>query len=79
MKIIIVIGFAILMACIVAVAVFLNRKIDALDNEVFMFMKEEHNARMEDYIPRDYYNKVVEELCHKHTEDCCSCKKERTE
>ena len=22
-----------------------------------------------DYVPRDYYEKVVEELCHKHTEE----------
>ena len=25
-----------------------------------------------DYVPRDYYNKVVEELCRKHTEEIAS-------
>ena len=45
--ILIVMGFAIEMACIVAVATHLNRKIDALDEQVFRYMKEEHNARVE--------------------------------
>lgn len=42
-----IIGFAILMACIVTVANYLNRKIDALDEAIFRYMKEEHNARVE--------------------------------
>ena len=42
-----IIGFAILMACIVAVAVYLNKKIDALDEAVFQYMKEEHNSKVE--------------------------------
>lgn len=27
-----------------------------------------------DYVPRDYYNKVVEELCKKHAEEIVRCK-----
>lgn len=46
--IVMLIGFAIEMACIVAVAWHLNRKIDALDEAVYQYMKEEHNARVED-------------------------------
>lgn len=42
-----IIGFAILMACIVAVANHINKKIDMLDEEIFQYMKEEHNARVE--------------------------------
>lgn len=64
-----VIGFAVLMACIVAVATHLNKKIDALDDAIFQYMKEEHNARVEDYIPRDYYEKVIQTLTEKHTEE----------
>ena len=47
MMIVMMIGFAIEMACIVAVAWYLNRKIDALDEAIFQYMKEEHNARVE--------------------------------
>ena len=32
-----------------------------------------------DVIPRDYYEKVVEELCHKHTEEIESLMAERSE
>ena len=45
MIIVMTIGFVILMACIVAVANHLNKKIDMLDEAVFRYMKEEHNAR----------------------------------
>ena len=69
MIIVMTIGFIILMACIVAVANHLNKKIDMLDEAVYQYMKEEHNARVEDYIPRDYYEKVVEALCEKHTQE----------
>lgn len=41
-----IIGLAISISCIVAVAVYLNRKIDALDEAVFRYMKEEHNERV---------------------------------
>lgn len=34
---------------------------------------------LEDYIPRNYYEKVVEELCHKHTEEIESLMAERSE
>ena len=43
--ILIVVCFAVLMLCIVAVATHLNRKIDALDDAIFQYMKEEHNER----------------------------------
>ena len=68
MIIVMTIGFIILMACIVAVAVYLNKKIDALDEAVhwyintkidgvdervdaldeavFRYMKDEHNAKV---------------------------------
>ena len=69
MIVIMLIGFAIEMACIVAVANHLNKKIDALDEAVYQYMKEEHNARAEDYIPRDYYEKVVGALTEKHTNE----------
>ena len=45
MIIVMTIGFAILMACIVAVANRLNKKIDMLDEAVYQYMKEEHNER----------------------------------
>lgn len=66
---IVIIGLVIETACIVAVAWYLNRKIDALDEAMFQYMKEEHNARMEDCIPRDYYEKVISELTKKHTQE----------
>lgn len=47
MIIVMTIGFVILMACIVAVANHLNKKIDMLDEAIFRYMKEEHNARVE--------------------------------
>ena len=47
MPILVTIGFAILMACIVYVAITLNNRINALDEEIFRYMKEEHNARVE--------------------------------
>lgn len=34
---------------------------------------------LDDYIPRNYYEKVVEELCHKHTEEIESLMAERSE
>ena len=43
-----IIEFAVLMACIVAVANHLNKKIDMLDEAIFRYMKEEHNARVEE-------------------------------
>lgn len=45
--VLIILGFAIETACIVAVANHLNRKIDALDDAVFQYMKDEHNAKVE--------------------------------
>ena len=48
MIIVMIIGFVILMACIVAVATQLNKKINALDEAIFRYMKEEHNARVEE-------------------------------
>ena len=66
---IVIIGLVIEMACIVAVAWYLNKKIDAIDEAIFQHMKDEHNARMEDCIPRDYYEKVVGALTEKHTNE----------
>ena len=45
--ILIITGFAVLTACIVAVAGHLNRKIDAIDEAVFQHMKDEHNERVQ--------------------------------
>lgn len=38
---------AILFTVSIGIAVILNEKIDAIDEAVFQFMKEEHNARVE--------------------------------
>ena len=45
--ILIVMCFAVLMLCIVGVATYLDKKIKALDDAIFQYMKEEHNARVE--------------------------------
>ena len=44
---IVIIGLVIEMACIVAVAWYLNRKIDAIDEAIFQHMKDEHNERVQ--------------------------------
>ena len=35
-------------------------------------IKQLEGINLDDYVPRDYYEKVVEELCHKHTEEIAS-------
>lgn len=45
--VLIILGFAIEMACIVAVAWYLNKKIDAVDEAVFQHMKDEYNERVQ--------------------------------
>lgn len=42
-----IICLVISITCIVSVAWHLNEKINALDEEIFRYMKEEHNARVE--------------------------------
>lgn len=37
----------VLMFCIVSVARYLNKKINDLDEAVYQYMKEEHNAKVE--------------------------------
>lgn len=32
-------------------------------------IKQLKGIDLDDYVPRDYYEKVVEELCRKHTEE----------
>ena len=67
--ILIITGFIIEAIYIAKVAIHLDKKINELDEAVYQHMKDEHNARVEDYIPRDYYEKVVEALCEKHTQE----------
>ena len=37
----------VILAANIITDIHLNRKIDALDEEIFRYMKEEHNARVE--------------------------------
>ena len=38
---------AILFTVSIGIAVILNKKIDAIDEAIFQYMKEEHNAKVE--------------------------------
>ena len=66
MIIVMTIGFVILMACIVAVANHLNKKIDMLDEAVYQYMKDEHNAN---YVPKEFHDKTCEAMAKRHQDE----------
>ena len=63
---IVIIGLVIEMACIVAVANHLNKKIDMLDEAVYQYMKDEHNAN---YVPKEFHDKTCEAMAKRHQDE----------